>query len=209
MTEILKDISIIIVSISAIYGIVAWRREHVGKRKIDLAEEVLCSIYEIKDIIRYMRSPFSYGGEGSTRKKAKNENPETSKIYDNAYIVHERYNEHADLFNNFYKLRYRYMANFGKDAENPFKTIKNVINEIFGASRMLGMIYWQDRVQNFRPEVAAKRLEEMEKYEKVFWEIEINDKLNGKIDSAINICEEICKSANSPGFKKIVTAQRN
>ncbi len=201
MSDILQNISIIIASLAAVYGIISWRKEHIGKRKIDLSEEVLCSIYEIKDAIRNIRRPFGFVGEGSTRKRADFEIEEESKILDSAFVVYERYDKHKDVFNNFYKLKYRYMANFGKSSEEPFKIIRRVIAEIFAAANMLGKVYWKNQGRKpMTDEEFSKHLEEMQKEEKVFWEINDNDDVNKKIDSAIKFCEEICKSANNLGL---------
>lgn len=56
-TGLIRNVLVIIASIVAIYGIRAWRREFIGKRKIELAEEVLALFYETRDIIRYIRDP--------------------------------------------------------------------------------------------------------------------------------------------------------
>ena len=209
MGDILQNISIIVACLTAVYGIVSWRKEHIGKRRIDLAEEVLCSVYEIKDVMRNIRSPFGYVGEGSTRKRASHESSEEGQILDNAYVVYERYDKHKDVFSNFHKLKYRYMANFGKKAEDPFKIVHAAVSEIFVAARMLGTVYWQH--QGRRPmseEQLSKHLEEMHKNERVFWEINADDDINNRIDSAIRICEDICKSTNSLGVRNFVKKYR-
>ena len=201
MGDILQNISIIVASVTAVYGVISWRREHIGKKKIDLAEEVLCSIYEIKDIIRFIRSPLGFEGEGSTRKRGSNENQEESRILDNAYVVYERYNKHKDVFNNFLKLQYRYMANFGKKGEEPFKIISKVINDIFSASRMLARVYWRKLDRETMSETELSRhLEKIQKYENIFWQTEQEDEINNQIESAIRVCEDICKSANNLGI---------
>jgi len=209
MSNILQNIAIIIASLTAVYGIISWRREHIGKRKIDLAEEVLCSIYELKDVIRSIRNPFGYVGEGSTRKRAEYELKEESSILDSAYVVYERYDKHKDVFNNFYKMKYRYMANFGKNSDEPFKIINRVINEIFSAAHMLGKVYWKNQGRKpMSDEEFEKHIDEMQKLEKVFWEINENDDVNKRIDTAIHICEEICKSANNLGLWNFIKKYR-
>ncbi len=200
MGDVLQNIAIIIASFVAIYGIRSWRIEHIGKRKIDLAEKLLCSIYEIKDAIKFMRSPGGFDGDGSTRKRADSENKEDGKILDSAYVAFERYDKQKTVFNNFYKMKYRYMANFGKHAEEPFKIVRDVTSEIFIASRMLGTRFWKNQGLKFMSdEEFSKHRIGMEKHESVFWELNENDDINKKIDSAIRICENICKSANRLG----------
>jgi hypothetical protein len=199
MGNILQNISIIVASLTAIYGVISWRLEHIAKRKIDLAEEVLCTIYELKDIITFIRNPGMYEGEGSTRKRANNETPDESRLLDNSYVVYERYNKFKEVFNNFHKLRYRYLANFGKKGDEPFKIIREVIRDIFTASRMLGQ-YWQKSEREFMSDKQHEdHVRKIEKFEKIFCEEGENDQINSRIDFAINICEEVCKSANNFG----------
>ncbi len=45
-----QAVSLIVAAWTAVYGISAWRREFLGKKRIDLAEEVLVSFYEAKDV---------------------------------------------------------------------------------------------------------------------------------------------------------------
>src|SRR4030042_1656983 len=116
----LQSVSVIVASVIAsgtvIYGINAWRREYTGKRKIELAEEVLALFYEARDAIRFIRNPFGYVGEGSSRKCADNESPEEKRINDRAYVVSERYTKCKDLLKRIRSIRYRYMAQFRKNS---------------------------------------------------------------------------------------------
>ena len=64
---LLRDISLIIVSWSAIYGIDSWRREYRGKRQIELAEDTLALFYQAQDIINWIRYPLSSADEGKSR----------------------------------------------------------------------------------------------------------------------------------------------
>jgi hypothetical protein len=41
-----------------ISGIGAWKREFVGKRQIELAEQTLAKFFELRDAIAYLRNPF-------------------------------------------------------------------------------------------------------------------------------------------------------
>lgn len=195
--EILQAISIIIASFAAVYGIIAWRNEHLGRRKIDLAEEVLCGIYEIRDLIKMIRNPFGYVDEGNSRKKNDNESKEESDIYDQAYVVYERYNKVKDKFHQFLSLEYRYIANFGKEADFPFVTIKQVVNQIFHASDMLARFYWkrQGRIP-MDDKQFNEHLEQMHQHEATFWEHSKEDEINIKVDKAINYCERICNAVN-------------
>ena len=173
---ILESVSVIIASAIAsftvIYGVNAWRREYIGKRKLELAEEVLALFYEARDVISYIRNPFSFGGEGSTRMAAENESAEEKRINDQAYVVFERYNNRQELFNKLYSMRYRYMAQFGKDSAKPFDDLNKIVHEIFASARMLSH-YWKEQGRRAwrSEEEFNKHLEDMQKHESMFWEM--------------------------------------
>jgi hypothetical protein len=96
--DIAQSLSVIVASAVAIYGIDAWRRQFVGRRRIELAEETLALFYQARDIIRAIRSPFGWSGEGQTRKRAPNERPEDKEALDRAYVLIERYNKNIEIF---------------------------------------------------------------------------------------------------------------
>lgn len=195
VASILESISVIvasaIASFTVIFGINAWKREYLGRRKIELAEEVLSLFYEARDAIRYIRNPFGYGGEGSTRNATPTESPEEKQINDNAYVVFERYNKRQDLFNKLYSMRYRYMAQFGKDAARPFDDLNKIMNDIFISARMLTH-YWkeQGRRQWKNDAEFQQHLNEMHKHEAVFWEKSSEqDPIMPRVDAVISDIE--------------------
>ena len=159
-----------------ISGIGAWKREFIGKRQIELAEQVLAKFFEIKDAIAMIRSPFSYSGEGKTRQRGEYEAPETAQLLDRGYIVFERYSKKETAFAEFNTLKYRFMASFGAEAEQVFVDTNSVLNSIFVSAQMLGTHYWQrqGRVQ-MEPEEFKVHLEEMRQHQRIFWDIGSED----------------------------------
>lgn len=127
--DFLNSISILIGIWVAIYGINSWRREHKGKRRIELAEDTLALFYEAKDVIAYIRQPFSYGGETDGIERADGESDSDYDARKNASVVFKRYNEHLELFNKIHSMRYRFMAHFGKESAQPFEDLHGVIKK--------------------------------------------------------------------------------
>ena len=128
--ELAKNISVIIGALTLISGIRAWKREYIGKRKIELAEDTLMLFYQARDAIRDIRNPFGRVGEGNSRQKADNETDSETKLLDRAYVIFERYQKHEDIFNNLQSTRYRFMARFGRENEAPFIELNKILNEI-------------------------------------------------------------------------------
>ncbi|MFC2013638.1 hypothetical protein ACFLU8_01990 [Chloroflexota bacterium] len=193
--NILGSISLIIAAGTVIISVNAWRREYVGKRRLELAEEVLALFYEARDVISFIRSLFGFSGEGSTRNASPNETPEEKQINDRAYVVFERYNKCQDLFNKLYSMRYRYMArfikDFGKDSAKPFEDLRRVVNEIFLSYRMLSYYWEQQGLRQWKNEAEFKKhLEEMHKYEAIFWEKSSDkDQIIPRVDTVISDIE--------------------
>ena len=193
--NIIESVVVILASLVAsgtvIYGVNAWRREYIGKRKLELTEEVLALFYEARDAIGQIRNPFSYEGEGSNRNPAPNESPEQKQINDNANVVFERYNKRQDLFNKLHSMRYRYMAQFGRESAKPFDDLNVIVNDVFVSARMLSH-YWMDQGdRRWKSDAEFKKhLEEMHKYEAVFWyQGEERDSIGPRVDTVISEIE--------------------
>ena len=192
--EILEKLSVLAACWAIISGIDAWRREFIGKRQIELAEEVLSRLFEVKDAVAFIRNPFSSQSEGESRQKELGESPEVTKILNRANIVYERYAKKEAAFNSFRSLKYRFMAAFGPQHEELFWGVEKQLRRVFLAAQMLGSHYWQrqGRVEMERAEFET-HLKEMWEHEQVFWD-------HGKEDDPIR--SEFTKLQSS--FEKVV-----
>lgn len=121
----------------AILGYRKWQPESVGKRKIELAEDILAGFYEARDIIEEARLPLSYEGEGSVRERSDNESEDEAKAKDAYYVTIKRLQEHNALFASLLSKQYRAMAYFGNETKNPFDRIKAVRAKIAVAASSL------------------------------------------------------------------------
>jgi len=193
--QIAQSVSIILAALFAIYGFDAWRREHIGKRRIELAEEVLALFYQARDAIAAIRSPFGYQGEGKTRKPTQNERPEDKDGLDQAYVLIERYNSHSELFSRIRSLRYRVMAQLGLEAAKPFDSLNEIIHELIVSAYQMSQL-------NTRREQASHSPETEEKYHREFMEIHnvyygtggADDPISPRINQAVSDIERTCRS---------------
>lgn len=193
--DVISALSILIAMLTLIVNINKWRKEFVGKRRIDLAENVLAIFYEAQDAIREIRNPFSFSGEGSSRKRGDHEDEWETRVLDNAYVVYERYQKREKLFSELRSMKYRYMATFGKDSGEPFDELNKILQEIFFAANMLGTHYWkrQARGDMTEEEIRAHR-KEMEEYESVFWSYTTReDKIAPRVKTVIEKIEAILR----------------
>ena len=166
--EIGKQISIFLGIGVALYGIDSWRREHTGKRRIELAEDALALFYEAMDAIKYMRHPASFSSETDDIEKDKGETENQYQARKNASVVFKRYNDHQEIFNKLHAMRYRFMAQIGKNKAEPFNDIRKIINEIISSARRLSRLW--DRSHFQTEEQWNKHQEQINKQEAVFWE---------------------------------------
>jgi len=186
--------SIILASLFAIYGIDAWHREFVGKRRIELAEEVLALFYQAQDIISSIRSPFGYGGEGETRKPGPNEKPEHKEALDAAYVLIERYNRHIEVFSRIHALRYRFMAQqFGTHSSKPFDALNQVINELILAARRKARLSTVPELVLRSDAAIEKHHQEFIESERVYYGGTEDDPIALKVKNVVAEIERICK----------------
>lgn len=151
IAKIGASVATIVAAGTAIYGVSAWRREHIGKRKAELAEETLANFYHATDAIKMMRSPGTYTDEGTSRKAPPGESAEERKAMDRAHVLLERYNSNADLFSRLRAARYRFIALFGRPAAKPFEDLNAVVLDLVLAAQMLGDL-WAERSERRAPQ---------------------------------------------------------
>jgi hypothetical protein len=198
IADVITAISVAIAAIAFVAGINAWRREFVGKRRIELAETVLALFYEAEDAIREIRNPFSFADEGKTRQRSEYEAEEVATLLDRAYIVFERYQKREKLFAELRSVRYRVMATFGSKAGEPFDEVMKVLNEIFASANILGTYYWrrQGRVQ-MKEDEFQEHLRQMHKHEAIFWFMgENDDEITPRVRRAVERMEAITREAS-------------
>lgn len=171
IATIAQSVAIISACWTIIAGIGAWKREFIGKRQIELAEQTLAKFFEIKDALTYIRNPFSNNEEGKTRKRDDRETEEDAELLDRGYVVVERYGKKETAFAEFNLLKYRFMATFGADKEPIFIDTYKTVNSIFHSARLLATHYWkrQGRVQMEENEF-QRHLDQMNKHEGILWD---------------------------------------
>lgn len=195
ITTIAQSVAIIAACWAIISGVGAWKREFIGKRKIELAENVLAAFFEINDAIAFIRNPFSSNKEGTTRKINPGETDADTNLLNRGYVVVERYEKKEDIFSKFNILKYKFMAVFGPETEEIFSDTNRIIHSIISSSRLLATHYWkrQGRVKMEADEF-QKHLDEMHHHEGIFWDInKEEDEIRTKLSQIQINLEKITK----------------
>lgn len=192
--ELLKALPSIVTAGAAIVGVVIakaglenWRRETIGKRKAELAEEVLADFYQARDIIKAAQSPFGYSHEGLSRQKGENETEEDTRILNSYFAATERLASKADFFAETWARRYRFTAVFGPEAARAYDDLFEVRNEIIVSVRSLISAHGQHLSASDR---AAKA-----RWENTIWSGGDDDPIPGRLDRIVETIEKTCRPA--------------
>ncbi len=187
----LTPLATFVAILTAIYGINAWRREHIGKRRIELAEDTLAAFYEAADAIGAIRHPFSYSSETEDVERGENESDAQFQARKNAYVVFKRYNDRSELFNRLHAMRYRFMAIIGKDEAAPFINLNKITHEVTAAARALARLWPRDHFQT--QEEYEQHLERINRREAIFWEgMAEEDPIAPRVEQALKEIEATC-----------------
>jgi hypothetical protein len=191
--ELITQLSAIIALWVAIYGIDSWRREHIGKKRADTAEEALALIYEAFDAIEQIRHPFSIRDEHNDIKRGERESIEKWQARKDANVVFVRYNKHQEIFNKLHAMRYRFMAQFGAEKAEPLLEVRKVIIEVLSAANTLSRLWPKS---DFRTDKQwDEHLALVQKYETKFWStLSDEDELANRVKLAVKNMEAIAKS---------------
>lgn len=173
-------------------GLNAWRAEMLGKRRIELAEEVLADFYRAKDVFDQVRSPVIWEGEGAKRRRSDWESDDDFEALNSYAAIADRFNENTDFFAQFLSRRYRFWAVFGGQAKEPFDEIFKIRGDILLAMRMLLMVQRQKGDETISDE-RRKWLATIGRG------LPDEDPIPGRIAAATEAIERICRPAIEGG----------
>lgn len=156
----------------------AWRDEMLGKRRSELAEDVLAKFYQAEKAISIIRSPVVGTSESEGREREPDETEKESKILDTYYVPLARIQSQNELFADLYAKRFRMKALFGPDSEKPFATLDFVLRRIIVAARMLPSVQANEKLRG--------------EHEDIIYETKENDELATKMKEALAEIEAIC-----------------
>ena len=194
ITAIAQAVSVMFACWAIVSGVDAWKREFIGKRKIELAEEVLSKFFEVKDAVAFIRIPFGTSDEGKSRKHEASESAVVSALLDRGHVVFERYQKNKALFAEFNTLQYRFMASFGSETKQIFTDTFKAVNSIFVSARMLATHFWKHEPPTDELR-SQKFLDERSRHESVFWDSNTDDDIIRKQLQAVQVSlEEVTAS---------------
>jgi hypothetical protein len=193
--EVAKAIPSVVTAVTAVVGVSIayrglnkWRTETIGKRKAELAEEVLADFYQARDIIKAARSPGSFGYEGATRPKADWESEDDTRTLNAYFATIERFNNKREFFAQLHARCYRFIAHFRQEAAKPYDDLFRIRSEVISAVQMLIMTY-RDRDQGSLPG-------DRRDWQAIMWEgRDKADPIPANLDRIVEEIENTCRPA--------------
>ena len=189
--QVLQAVSIVIASWTAIYGISAWKRETVGKRRIELAEEVLSLFYRARRAIAQMRGVLLFASEASDRQADPDETEGEKAAMDAAYIRRKRFDAEKEVFERLFAIRFRFMAVLGTECEEWFVGIDHVVTKVLSAADQLAACEIENSRHQYNPLVKERN----EKY--VTESLKVVRRSDDKSDEVANEVEKIIGNVES------------
>ena len=173
--DYIQAIASLVVAGCAFFALRTWRKEFVGKKKIEFAAEFVEKAIDMKEFIAYVRNGFSSSSEeNEIKEQLKKEN---ESFTDNClFFLTPKFRilKNDDRIKYFYSLRVKALMYFGEDSLNLYKTLSLVLSQIKNRSEIL-----YDEHENLSSE--KKR-----EYESVIWgTFDSDDKIAQEIEKAV------------------------
>ena len=174
-------------------GINAWRRETLGKRKIQLSEQAIPVFTRARAVIKEARSPYMaaeevvevYRAFGGTVESA--DRDKLGKIAHQYYAAIHRLQKHRDVFIEMDSLRPLFTAYFGDDTDIWFEAIKQAHIKITVTSDILVRMAEQGQLEH--------DFETTQGFEAIIWNVEEDDEIGKSVkdaqEAAVARCSDV------------------
>ena len=175
--DVIETASAVTVAVCAVCALYTWRKEFVGKKKIEFAAEFVEKAIDIKGFIAYVRNGYSSATE---TEEIENELKKENKFVPNgnvAYLVPKyRILKNDENIRSFYTLRTKAFMYFGSDSLNFFNIISSTLVKIRISSHELYVNSYSGFLKN----------EKEQKYEEDIWSSDSSeDKIALDIEKAV------------------------
>ncbi len=183
VADIITALGTAIMAAVAIFALRTWRKEFVGKKKIELAAQIMQYVYDIQDMLIGVRLPTIAKTELDDAyewiKRETELHPGNAEVYPERvkYLVpHRRLSKKQEIINKFRRLQNPAYMYWGKEMIVAFVKLTAYNLKIMQASKQL---YYGEDTPEYKP-----------LYDIIFYEIkdnkmDPNDKINAEIDTIV------------------------
>lgn len=140
-TAIVEMIAVVVASGIAGFGITTWKREHLGKRKIEVAEQTLALFYETRSIFNAIRSKAYSTEEALERVKLQGEYQDQTDDLNLMFAVRTRFKQYESHFAKIKATSFQFMAVVGKEHVVLFDRFESLVHSLKFAASELENLY--------------------------------------------------------------------
>jgi hypothetical protein len=181
---LLTGVATVLAGIAALRGLSAWRLETVGRRKAELAEEVLAQFYRARDILTWARFPIRKDDQQVAALAGETTHDASERR--RAFAPVERLAQESQIFSDLQASRYRFMAYFGEEAARPFDEIHALQTEIVSAADKL--IRAQGKPETHETKAGRGAWESA-----IGWGLAEEDRVAQRLARAVKDIEAVCR----------------
>jgi hypothetical protein len=152
-STVIQAIAIVVTAAFAVAGLKAWRKELIGRRKFEVAEQALSAFAEAKEALAYVRDRLVHKGEGTSRPRNpdETESDEVARARDLEFVPLERLYDVRGEFSALRKAQVACRIHFGDEAEKAIDTLFSACNQVrITAHSLLEMADHEDHTQEQR-----------------------------------------------------------
>ena len=88
---VVQAISVAVTGFVAIIALRAWQVQLVGKRRFEVAEQVITAVYEAQEALSYMRRSYYLSDDTRERSRPDDESELEAKQRDTCFIMEKRF----------------------------------------------------------------------------------------------------------------------
>lgn len=119
--------------------------------------------------------------------------PEQEEINDVAYVFSKRYDEHSELFGRIRALRYRFMAQFGRNASVPFDELTSILGQLQSDLSSWVMASLRLHSPDMDPQEVEAQKKSIDEYAEAVWSVRDDDRISLLVEKAVKNVEQICR----------------
>ena len=134
---VIQVIAVVVTAFFASKSLNAWRQQEVGKRKIEIAEEILVAAYKARANLHMVRDRVQWAGEGDSRPKQEGESESDAEWRRTAFVTLERSRRLTDDFAHFEKTKVLAQVHFADELVNALEAMIRAQNEVTFAARLM------------------------------------------------------------------------
>lgn len=174
----------LVLAVCAVKGFRAWRHEQLGKRQIEVAEQILTGFQKVKTALDWVRDPWAWEHKGDTYSKLADLHCDRKRTY---AVTLERLDRHRESLLEIQGLKGLARIHLGPDVDGPFKTLDSAYGDVWCAATMLTGYAGDPEKDNENTKWLKK------KWQGSIWSSGASDPFDARLQEAMTNIEHICR----------------